>query len=60
LRHGHPRVDHHVQLRRFAALSNQRNARIRGQLQFARLFDVKALHDPMGERTRDQIISRNP
>jgi hypothetical protein len=51
---------HHDQLRRFAALSDQCKARVRGQLQFARLFDVKARHDPMGERMRQQIIAHNP
>jgi hypothetical protein len=29
-------------------------------LQFARLFDVKAWHDQMGERLRCRFVARNP
>lgn len=52
-------VNHGIYLGDLAALAHQCQPRIRGQLQFAGLLDVKAGHGRMGEDGKTDIISLN-
>ena len=56
---GRRQIDHRLHLRRLTALPDQRQTRIRGQIQLASLTDFKARHDQLVKRddaTFSQII----
>lgn len=59
LRYRQARIDHGFHLRRLAALPNQRQAGVRGQIQLRGLTDFKAGHDQLGEEGRCRILSIN-
>ena len=53
------RVDHRFHLRQLAALPDQGQTGVRGQMQFAGLLDFKAWHGCLGECVNGSIISCN-
>ena len=59
LRNRDLRVDHRFHLRQLAALPDQGQTGVRGQMQFAGLLDFKAWHGCLGECVNGSIISCN-